>query len=68
MFTAIFTAVAAMVVFLSVFLTSIISRPVQKLIDEIVKIGAGNLDAKIEGSFNDEFDKIKDAVNSMAAT
>jgi sensor histidine kinase YesM len=66
-FAVIFTAVAAMVVFLSVFLTSIISRPIQKLTEEVVKIGAGNLDAKIEGSYNDEFDKIKDAVNSMAA-
>jgi LytS/YehU family sensor histidine kinase len=37
------------------------------LIDEVVKIGAGNLDAKIEGSFNDKFNKIRDAVNSMAA-
>jgi sensor histidine kinase YesM len=66
-FAAIFTAVAVMVVFLSVFLTSVMSRPIQKLTEEVVKIGAGNLDVKIEGSYNDEFDKIKDAVNSMAA-
>ena len=33
----------------------------------IGKIAGGNLDARIEGSYNDEFDKIKDAVNSMAA-
>jgi len=66
-FIAIFTAVVVMVVFLSVFLTSIISQPIQKLTEEVVKIGEGHLDAKIEGSYNDEFDKIKDAVNSMAA-
>jgi sensor histidine kinase YesM len=66
-FAVIFTAVAAMVVFLSVFLTSVISRPVQKLAEEIVRTGASNLDAKIEGSYNDEFDKVKNAVNSMAA-
>jgi len=66
-FIVIFTAVAIMVVFLSFFLTLIISRPIQKLIEEVVKIGAGNLDTRIEGSYNDEFDKIKDAVNSMAA-
>jgi sensor histidine kinase YesM len=66
-FAVIFTAVAAMVVFLSLFLTSVISRPIQKLTEEVVRTGAGNLDAKIEGSYNDEFDKIKDAVNSMAA-
>jgi len=66
-FIVIFTAVAAMVIFLSIFLTSIISQPIQKLTEEVVKIGAGHLDNKIEGSYNDEFDKIKDAVNSMAA-
>jgi hypothetical protein len=42
-------------------------RPVKYLVTGIGKIAEGNLDAKIEGSFNDEFDKIKDAVNSMAA-
>jgi len=66
-FIVIFTAVAFMVVFLSFFLSFIISRPIQKLTEEVVKIGAGNLDTRIEGSYNDEFDKIKDAVNSMAA-
>jgi len=66
-FIVIFTAVALMVVFLSFFLSFIISKPIQKLTGEVVKIGAGNLDTRIEGSYNDEFDKIKDAVNSMAA-
>jgi signal transduction histidine kinase len=42
-------------------------RPFKYLVTGIGKIAEGNLDAKIEGSFNDEFDKIKDAVNSMAA-
>jgi len=65
-FIVIFAAVAAMVVFLSIFLTSIISKPIQKLVEEVVKIGAGHLDTKIEGSYNYEFDKIKNAVNSMA--
>jgi len=40
---------------------------VKYLVTGIEKIAKGDLDAKIEGSFNDEFDKIKDAVNSMAA-
>jgi len=66
-FIIIFTVVAVMVVFLSVFLTSIISKPIQKLTEEVVKIGAGHLNTKIEGDYNVEFDKIKDAVNSMAA-
>jgi len=66
-FIVIFTAVAVMVVFLSFFLSFIISKPIQKLTEEVVNIGSGHLDARIEGSYNDEFDKIKDAVNSMAA-
>jgi sensor histidine kinase YesM len=66
-FIVIFTAVAVMVVFLSFFLSFLISKPIQKLTEEVVNIGAGHLDARIKGSYNDEFDKIKDAVNSMAA-
>jgi len=42
-------------------------RHVKYLVTGIGKIADGNLDARIEGSFNDEFDIIKDAVNSMAA-
>ncbi|GBU29248.1 hypothetical protein R84B8_02812 [Treponema sp. R8-4-B8] len=41
-------------------------RPVNYLVTGIRKIAEGNLDARIEGSYNDEFDKIKNAVNSMA--
>jgi sensor histidine kinase YesM len=41
-------------------------RHVNYLVTGIGKIAEGNLDARIEGNFNDEFDKIKDAVNSMA--
>ncbi|MDR2596311.1 MAG: histidine kinase [Treponema sp.] len=42
-------------------------RHVNYLVTGIGKIAEGNLDARIEGSYNNEFDKIKDAVNSMAA-
>jgi len=41
--------------------------PVKNLVSGIGKIAEGDLDAKIEGSYNNEFDRIKDAVNSMAA-
>jgi len=41
-------------------------RRVNYLVTGIGKIAGGNLDARIEGSYNDEFDIIKDAVNSMA--
>jgi len=42
-------------------------RRVNYLVTGIEKIAKGDLDAKIEDSYNDEFDIIKDAVNSMAA-
>jgi signal transduction histidine kinase len=42
-------------------------RRVNHLVTGIGKIAGGNLDARIEGSYNDEFDIIKDAVNSMAS-
>jgi signal transduction histidine kinase len=42
-------------------------RRVNNLVMGIGKIAGGDLDARIEGSYNDEFDIIKDAVNSMAA-
>jgi signal transduction histidine kinase len=40
---------------------------VNHLAKGIGKIAEGNFDARIEGNYNDEFDIIKDAVNSMAA-
>jgi serine phosphatase RsbU (regulator of sigma subunit) len=42
-------------------------QPVKYLVRGIEKIAEGDLDASIEGNYNDEFDKIKDAVNIMAA-
>jgi len=42
-------------------------RRVNYLVTGIEKIAKGDLDAKIEDNYNDEFDIIKDAVNSMAA-
>jgi HAMP domain-containing protein len=41
--------------------------PINYLVRGLEKIAKGNLDARIRGNYNDEFDKIKDAVNSMAA-
>jgi len=67
MFFTIFLVVTIMVVILSVILTSVISKPVQRLAEEVAGIGAGHLDAKIVGKYDDELDKIKNAVNAMAA-
>jgi len=49
-----------------VVLIFIISKPIQKLTKVVAEIGAGNLDIIIEGSYNNEYNIIKDAVNSMA--
>jgi len=42
-------------------------RRVNYLVTGIGKIADGDLDARIKGNYNDEFDIIKDAVNTMAA-
>jgi len=42
-----------------------ISKPIQKLTKVVAEIGSGNLDTIIEGSYNNEYETIKDAVNSM---
>ena len=41
--------------------------PITSLVGRIGEISKGNLDVKIEESYNNEFDKIKDAVNAMTA-
>ena len=53
-------------VVICIVLILIISKPIQKLTKVVAEIGAGNLDIIIEGSYNNEYNIIKDAVNSMA--
>ncbi|MDR2596310.1 MAG: histidine kinase [Treponema sp.] len=43
----------------------IISKPIQKLTKLVAEIGAGNLDIIIKGNYSNEYNIIKDAVNSM---
>jgi len=40
--------------------------PIKHLVKGLDRIAKSNLDTRIEGSYNDEFDEIKDAVNAMA--
>ncbi|MCL2441237.1 MAG: SpoIIE family protein phosphatase [Treponema sp.] len=40
--------------------------PIKHLVYGLGKIAESNLNVRIEGNYNDEFDNIKDAVNSMA--
>jgi sensor histidine kinase YesM len=55
-----------MVIFLAALLTNIVSKPIQKLTEEVARVGGGDTGAAIEGSYGDELEKIKDAVNAMA--
>ena len=48
------------------FIVSRLTAGINSLVAGIGKIADGNLDAKIEEKYNDEFDLIKDAVNFMA--
>lgn len=65
-FISIAAVFVVMVIFFALILTSIISKPIQKLADEVSSVGEGKLDKRIEGHYNIELDIIKDAVNSMA--
>jgi len=60
------TVIALMTVIVYFILGKLL-QPIDHLARGLREIGAGHLDARIEGNYNDEFDKIKDAVNSMAA-
>jgi len=40
--------------------------PIKQVTKSLGEIAGGNLDARVEGNFNDEFSLIKDAVNNMA--
>jgi serine phosphatase RsbU (regulator of sigma subunit) len=41
--------------------------PIKHLVKGLGKIADSRMEARIEGSYNDEFDEIKDAINSMAS-
>ncbi|MCL2442942.1 MAG: histidine kinase [Treponema sp.] len=63
------TLILALIV-MAIIVYFVLSRlliPVKTLVYGIEKIAGGDLDARMEGNYNDEFDKIKDAVNTMAA-
>ena len=58
--TAVFAALIALYIIKS------IMKPINESVQVLSKISTGDYEARIEGSYNDEFDKIKDTVNSMA--
>jgi len=65
--TVLFIAAAFVVMLTVIYLiVSRLTAGINSLVACIGKIANGNLDAKIEERYNDEFDLIKDAVNSMA--
>jgi len=60
----------AVIIVLSVFTVPYIvrgiMRPINESTDILAKITTGNYEARIEGHYNDEFNKITDAINIMA--
>jgi signal transduction histidine kinase len=49
------------------FLLGRLLRPINHLAKGLKEIARGNLDTRIEGSYGNEFDTIKDAINAMLA-
>ena len=54
------------VVIVAIYIVRSIMKPINESTDIMGKIAAGDYEARIEEHYNDEFSKIKDAVNSMA--
>jgi HAMP domain-containing protein len=64
---AVFLAIAIIVMVIVVyFVLGRLLLPINYLVRGLEKIAKGKLDTRIRGKYNDEFDKIKNAVNSMA--
>ena len=54
------------VVLVAIYIVRSIMKPINESTDIMGKIAAGDYEARIEGQYNDEFSKVKNAVNSMA--
>ena len=65
-FAIIFAVVVAMVTALSIHLTRLISKPIQKLTEEVVKMGEGEFQYRIPVDSYDEIGFLTQAFNDMA--
>jgi len=60
------TAVIVFATLMAPYIIRSIMKPINESADILGKISTGNFEARIEGQYNDEFNKIKDAINTMA--
>ena len=64
--SSLLAVVIIFVVLVAIYIVRSIMKPINESTGIMGKIAAGDYEARIEGRYNDEFSKIKDAVNSMA--
>ncbi|MCL2662877.1 MAG: MCP four helix bundle domain-containing protein [Oscillospiraceae bacterium] len=64
--TALLVVSAVFALLVALYIIRSIMKPINESADVLSKISTGNYEARIEGQYNGEFVKIKNAVNSMA--
>jgi len=64
--TILFIVSAVFALLVALYIVRSIMKPINESADVLGKISAGNYEARIEGQYNGEFSKIKNAVNTMA--
>ena len=64
--TALLTVAVVFAVLVALYIIKSIMRRINESALVLGKISTGDFEARIEGDYNDEFERIKDAVNSMA--
>ena len=63
--TALLVVSAVFALLVALYIVRSIMKPINESADVLGKISTGNYEARIEGQYNGEFNKIKNAVNSM---
>ena len=64
--TVLLVVSAVFALLVAIYIIRSIMKPINESADVLGKISTGNYEARIEGQYNGEFNKIKNAVNSMA--
>ena len=64
--TALIAVVVAFAVVVALYIVRSIMKPISESTFVLGRISTGDFEARIEGDYKNEFEKIKDAVNSMA--
>ena len=64
--TALLVAAIIFAVLVALYIIKSIMKPINESANALGKISTGDFEARMEGSYGEEFSKIKDAVNSLA--